>query len=245
MNSLILFAISILTAASIAVSIVTGLAIVSNAAPVQPSLAIAASINTVKVCAVYDGGLGCGTGVFISSNSILTDFHIIAPITVMVPEYDKKGNGLVNFEERYPLCIIVLHYQDNQFQTASLISYNSGTDLAILKVDSGHGHSVVFTSEYAVGDSVTVVGNPGSKDFEVVQTKITAIYPLRRNGKIISMIQLDSKNNSIRPGFSGGGVFNSRGMIGTVEMCSSEAQNCLAIPGSELQKEINKSKREN
>lgn len=187
--------------------------------------------RTVKICALFDNDMKCGTGFFNSRNTIVTDYHVISP--------QKAEEEL---EPNQPNKILVLLPSATYFVEVKASFSQPNRDFAILNI-SGVQPSVILYDDYDRNDAVWVIGNPSGVDFEVTNTKITGSYPeLFTDGTLVNMIQLDSKDNRLRPGYSGGGVFTQNGMIGTLESCAPSVNMCLAIPSSSLQQMIEKSK---
>lgn len=183
--------------------------------------------STVKIVAIFSGGVLNGTGEYYEENKIISQAHIVSEI------FNKA------FGKR--LGIYVLSKNDSILRPVELVSINEYTDLLILK-DSIRHPTVTFSNDYNQGDKVIVVGNPGRVDFTFVETEILGTkYELVFDGsKVVvdHMISLANLDGRIGPGFSGGGVFLRGKMIGSLEKCNFGGGYCLAIPSSELQKEI-------
>lgn len=201
-----------------------------------------ATIRSVKVCAQYShSAQSCGTGLFVGKNKILTEHHIISDWTK--PQIDEHGN--ISLISEAPKAIRVLKSDQQEFFPAVVYSSSPKQDFAILLIDyldneDDVNSTVIFSNKYYRGESVWVVGNPTDKDFELVKTTIVGISHFDYdNGTERDLILLDSKESKIRPGFSGGGVFNTDGgLIGVVELCGNDPDNntCLAIPSKDAQK---------
>ncbi len=171
--------------------------------------------------------LKCGSGVFIRKNKILTAFHVVSDVYLdpALPPVHPQ--------------ISILRESGEKFEYAVLLSSYPAYDIAILKVD-GIAPEVILSDKSYRGERVWAVGNPGGRDFKVVETTITGIdiigkpnFPGTRE-----LLELDSKKNLITHGFSGGGIFSDTGMIGILQLCSDQLNTCLAMPTSEIEKQI-------
>jgi len=106
---------------------------------------------------------------------------------------------------------VVLH--DGRSAVARIIGTDPDTDMAILKIQLDHLHSVVFgdSSKLRVGDVVLAIGNP----FGVGQTVTQGIVSATGRNQLglstfENFIQTDA---AINPGNSGGALINSRGEL--------------------------------
>ena len=177
--------------------------------------------STVKVCAIFSLGMKCGTGMQVDGGRVITDFHVISPDGPLKP------------------IILVLKSGMTTFIPAIVISTDAGRDLAILNTQYNKKSDVILRESYRLGDEVDVIGNPGGRDFERTKTTITGTFLSYIPGVgFTDLIQLDSQNNRIRAGYSGGGVFLNGEMIGTVEACEYQSNTCLAIPTKILKSQL-------
>ena len=133
-----------------------------------------------------------GTGFFFSSDGyIITNYHVI------------EGAESVT---------ITTH--DDQVFDAAIVGYESGNDLAVLKVE-GEGFPCVIigsSDDLKVGDQVVAIGNAlGQLHSTMTVGYISAKDQLvATDGSAMSMLQTDAAINS---GNSGGPLFNMRGEL--------------------------------
>lgn len=135
-----------------------------------------------------------GSGVVISDDGyILTNNHVI-----------EKGSY---FDVLLP---------NGETAEAKLIGADSGTDIAVLKVENQTLKAIEIgsSSELKIGETVIAIGNPGGSMFanSVTQGIVSA---LERNvnrafTRTVNTIQHDA---AINPGNSGGALLNSRGQL--------------------------------
>ncbi|HLC96648.1 MAG TPA: trypsin-like peptidase domain-containing protein [Candidatus Nanoarchaeia archaeon] len=130
--------------------------------------------------------VGQGSGAFISSDEIVTNFHVI------------QGATKVN----------VLAY-DNEVYPAIVVGYNSVVDIALLRVENVSYPSLALgnSDTVKVGEAVVALGNPYGLDFSVTQGIISA---KRTASNGITYLQIDVP---INPGNSGGPVVDAAGDI--------------------------------
>lgn len=199
--------------------------------PKQMSQGAYSQARTIKICATAEGHvIKCGSGVFIERNKVLTAFHVVSPITV------RDGPALP--PRQVEAGILILRENATEFEEAILISSAPAYDMAIIRVH-GAAPQAILHSEFWRGEKVWAVGNPGGRDFSVIETYVSGIIPMEFPGVgILNLIAIDAKSNKITHGFSGGGLFTAQGMIGIVQMCNEEADTCLALPTAVIQKQI-------
>lgn len=120
---------------------------------------------------------GQGSGAFIADNGyIVTNWHVVSGANT----------------------IRVLTY-GNDIYSAALIGYNSGTDIAVLKIDDDFPYLDFGDSDdVKVGERVIALGNPGGLDFTVTEGIVSA---KRQSSSGVDFIQTDVP---INPGNSGG-----------------------------------------
>lgn len=133
-----------------------------------------------------------GTGFFISDDGyIITNYHVI--------------EGAVS---------VTITTSDNKVYDAAIVGYESGNDLAVLKVEGEDFPHVLLGSsdELKVGDQVVAIGNAlGQLHSTMTVGYISAKDQLvATDGSAMSMLQTDAAINS---GNSGGPLFNMRGEL--------------------------------
>lgn len=159
--------------------------------------------------------LGTGTGIVITSNGyVITNSHVIE---------DKKGVGVE----------IIL--TDGRCYAATIVGYDTRTDLAVLKIDATGLSAAEFvdSSQIEVGQDAIAVGNPGGVEYSNSLTRgcVSALNRTVKSNTVVSYIQTDA---AINPGNSGGPLLNSAGQImgvTTIKIASTEYEGMgFAIP---------------
>lgn len=163
---------------------------------------------------VYEQQGGSGSGIIISSDGyIITNSHVI------------EGASSID---------VVLNSGDKYI--ASLVGYDSKTDLAVLKINATNLPAAELgkSADLKVGELAVAIGNPLGLEF---QGSVTAgvISALNRTmeveGRQYTLVQTDA---AINPGNSGGPLVNKYGQvigINTVKISSSTAEGMgFAIP---------------
>lgn len=180
------------------------LTVAQVSAMVQPSVV---AITTEKMTSsnTWFGGSyvqsGAGSGVIISQDGyILTCAHVVS--------------GATN---------IVVKLEDDTEYTATIIASDSGTDVAVIKVDATDLTPAVIGDSDAltVGEDAIAVGNPlGTLGGTVTNGIVSALNrEIQVEGNRMTLIQT---NAAISPGNSGGGLFNAAGeLIGIVNARSA------------------------
>jgi serine protease Do len=140
---------------------------------------------------VQEGKTGWGTcsGVYVSSNLILTANHCTEP-----PED-------VVFKE------IWIRNLDGESAKATIVKKSPAKDLALLKTDL-RGTPVRLAYDISVGETCYVIGNP--LGFEWIVTK-GIVSNIGLSG--INLVESFMTDATILPGNSGGGVFNEKGRL--------------------------------
>lgn len=192
--------------------------------------------RAVKVCATYPTlGNACGTGMLLGQGRVLTEHHIFDTATASFIQISSTGFRVVTIQEN-PISISVLREDGQEFVPAIVISSSPTRDLGILGIDDDVTPAIIFDNSFQRGQEVYVIGNPTGQDFKVVKTKITGVFIYGDR----HLVMVDSQDNQIRGGFSGGGIFNkSGGLIGLLEVCGREDQFCAGISSTYIQTWLN------
>jgi S1-C subfamily serine protease len=148
---------------------------------------------------------GQGSGFILNKEGlILTNFHVI--------ENGQRGGVEVTLYDKH-------HYK------ATVVTYDKGHDLALLKIDAPNLVPVTLaetSTGLMVGQRVYAIGNPFGLSGTMTRGIISAIRSVKspENGNPIEdAIQTDA---SVNPGNSGGPLLNSRGeVIGITTMIAS------------------------
>lgn len=135
---------------------------------------------------------GSGSGVIVSKDGyIVTNNHVIS-----------GGNNITVF------------LNDNTSYPAKLVASDSITDIAVLKIEAVDLNAAVMgaSSTLRVGDFALAIGNPlGEYQGSVTLGIVSALNrEIELNEEIHTMFQVDA---AISPGNSGGGMFDSNGML--------------------------------
>ena len=134
-----------------------------------------------------------GSGIIFSSDGyILTNFHVVNNSTA-----------------------ITVSMYDGTTYAATLIGYDEGNDIAILKIDAKNLQPAVLgdSDQVLVGDHVIAIGNPlGELTFSLTAGAISAKDRdiNMSNGSVMRLMQTDCAINS---GNSGGALFNLYGEV--------------------------------
>lgn len=136
-----------------------------------------------------------GTGIIISEDGyIVTNSHVI-------------GDSKTLYDVRITTV-------DGTSYEATVVGYDSRTDLAVLKVNGKNMKAAAFadSDEAYIGQDVIAVGNPGGMDFQNSLTKgILSAKDRKLNlSTQVSFLQTDA---AINPGNSGGALCNLHGQV--------------------------------
>ena len=183
------------------------------AANVNSTVGISTEVTGTNVFGQRVSGVASGSGFIISENGyILTNYHVV-----------EKASA-----------IQVTTYGDEKHD-ATLIGYDEGNDVAVLKIEATGLTPVVLGSakQMNVGEAVMAIGNPlGELTFTYTQGVISALNrSVTVSGTSYNMIQTDC---AINEGNSGGPLFNEYGeviAIVSAKYASSEIEGLgFAIP---------------
>lgn len=135
---------------------------------------------------------GSGSGVIVSeSGYIVTNNHVVS-----------GGNNITVF------------LADGTSYPAKLVASDSVTDIAVLKIEAKDLNAAVMgdSSTLRVGDFALAIGNPlGEYQGSVTLGIVSALNrEIQLNNETHTMFQVDA---AISPGNSGGGMFDSNGML--------------------------------
>lgn len=162
-----------------------------------------------------------GTGFIISEDGyIVTNAHVV---------YDEEYNAGEAIE-------VSVLFSDESEHEATVVAYDSETDIAVLKVDEKNLTPAVLgdSDELRVGELVIAVGNPLGFDlFGTVTSGIVSALnrKIDINEKKMNLIQTDAAINS---GNSGGPLLNSCGQvigINSAKMSASYSSNMASVEG--------------
>jgi len=162
-----------------------------------------------------------GSGFIISKDGyVITNYHVIAGAN----------------------AISVVPYQDSA-KTAELIGYDSGIDIALLKINGNYTPLVFGNSDNAeIGENVIAMGNPFGLSFSVTEGIVSSLHRMGSNGLNV-YIQTDVPLN---PGNSGGPLINKQGeVIGINNFKIGEAESLgFALESNQAVETINAISRE-
>lgn len=138
---------------------------------------------------------GEGSGIVMSENGyIITNSHVIG---------DSKN---------YRIKVVL---STGQEYPASVVGYDTRTDLAVIKIDASNLSCPKFgnSDNLSVGNWVIAIGNPGGLDFANSLTR-GCISALNRSvGSSQSLVKYIQTDAAINPGNSGGALINMYGQV--------------------------------
>ena len=165
---------------------------------------------------------GQGTGIIISDDGyIVTNAHCI---------YDDSQHNAGEAIE------VTIRFSDESDHSAKIISYDTDSDIAVLKVNESGLKPAVFgnSDELRVGEVVIAIGNPLSFNYfgSVTSGIVSALNrKITINDRTMHLLQTDA---AINAGNSGGPLVNSCGQvigINSAKMASSSVEGLgFAIP---------------
>ena len=158
-----------------------------------------------------------GSGFVISADGyVVTNHHVIADATL---------------DNTLPITV---SFQDGTSYKATLVGYEAGNDLAVLKIDATNLNPVKLgDSDLLIpGQPVMAIGNPlGELTYSITDGIVSAMDRLitMEDGSSMNMLQT---NAAINPGNSGGPLFNSQGeVIGITTAKYSTSSSGTSVEG--------------
>lgn len=187
--------------------------------------------KSVVAIVTYTGKVGIqeeaegeGTGIIVSEDGyIVTNSHVIS---------DTKDIG------------VEVVTSDGKSYIATVVGYDSRTDLALLKINATGLKPVEFVNsdQIEVGQDALAVGNPGGIEYSNSLTRgaVSAVNRTVSSNSVVSYIQTDA---AINPGNSGGPLLNIAGQvmgINTIKIVNTEYEGMgFAIPSNTVIEIIN------
>ncbi len=199
-----------------------GIAVAAALTPQEIAKIALGSTVHLYIINTEGGSIGRGSGFFVGSNRVATNYHVIEPI---LNEGALGGAKLVGKDEIYAI--------------EDIVSSDKEKDLAIIKVRDVKGTGIDVpalplgdSDAVQIGEQIYVAGNPQGLEGTFSNGIISAI---RLRGKILQMTA------PISPGSSGGPVLNESGeVIGISVGSRGDAQNLnFAIPVNDLKRLAN------
>jgi S1-C subfamily serine protease len=186
----------------------------SASAQTAPQELVAQVKRAVVIVTTYDqnsNALQQGSGFFISSDRIVTNFHVV----------DSAKQ------------IRIRTFSDETVPVESIVAADSQADLAILQLGAPcHDTTSLQVADItpAEGDSLVVVSNPKGSTWKVTAGQVAATWNFEHLG---SRMQITA---SLKPGSSGGPVVNLQGyLIGIAVMHTGSADDLdFAVPAERL-----------
>jgi serine protease Do len=135
---------------------------------------------------------------------------------------------------------ITARLNDGQTYEAKLISADTKTDVAVIKIEASGLTPVVFgdSAQLQVGDPAVVIGNPlGQLGGTVTSGIISALdRTITLENQSMQLLQTDA---AVNPGNSGGGLFNTYGELVGIVVAKSAGSGVeglgFAIPANEAE----------
>jgi S1-C subfamily serine protease len=161
---------------------------------------VAAAVDNavVEVKAVSEPRYSEGSGVVINADGyIVTNNHVISD---------------VGYNPEPPSLSVT--FNDGKKVPASVVGRDSGTDVAVLKVDKVNNLTVAHlgdSDKVQVGDLVVAVGSPLGLRGTVTHGIVSALHrPVRESDAVLDAIQIDAATN---PGNSGGALVDTSAQV--------------------------------
>lgn len=184
-----------------------------------------ATDQTIQIfTAVGDERLGFASIISKIQSSVVA-INVTGTATYYYQTYptEGSGSGVIISEDGYVVTNnhvisggqnITVYLFDGTTYPAQLVATDSDTDIAVLKIEATGLNAAVFgdSSTLRVGDFALAIGNPlgeyqGSVTFGIVSALNREI---ELDGEKHTMFQVDA---AVNPGNSGGGMFDSNGML--------------------------------
>jgi serine protease Do len=148
---------------------------------------------------------------------------------------DPRGYIITNHHVVEEVNSLRVRLADGTTSSAKVIARDSGSDLALLKIDVGHDLPVMplgTATDLMVGETVVAIGNAYGYDHTVTVGVVSAIHRDVTLNKEISYKDLIQTDASINPGNSGGPLLNVKGeLVGVNVAIRAGAQGIgFAIP---------------
>ncbi|MBR4016199.1 MAG: trypsin-like peptidase domain-containing protein [Oscillospiraceae bacterium] len=216
----------------------------------RPSSVIDISqIDTSKLMTpaeVYAANVSATVGITTSITTNFWGYQTTVPASGSGFIFSSDGYILTNFHVVEDSSSITVSMYDGNTYKATLVGYDEGNDVAVLKIDADNLTPVILgnSDNLNVGDSVVAIGNPlGELTFSLTAGAISAKDReiTMSNGATMRLMQTDCAINS---GNSGGALFNLYGeVIGiTNAKYSSNSSNEASIDNIGFAIPINKAR---
>lgn len=123
---------------------------------------------------------------------------------------------------------------------ATLVGRDSGTDIAVLKVEAGDlpVAEVGDSASLKIGHVVLAIGRPGEHGLGASWGAISALGPAWRTWAGGQVDQLIRPDLTLYPGFSGGPLIDARGRIVGINTSGLSRSMTLAIPTSTVNRVV-------
>ncbi len=149
---------------------------------------------------------GEGSGIIYSSDGyVVTNYHVVES-AVDTSSKSIAKNAKVE---------VVLPSDKDKYYEATLVGYDSKTDLAVIKIQASNLPAVEFgdSDNLKVGETAIAIGNPGGLEY-MGSVTMGIISGLNRTIETESGSQkLIQTDVAINPGNSGGALVNSKGQV--------------------------------
>ncbi len=164
---------------------------------------------------VYATNVSATVGITTSVTTNFWGYQTTVPASGSGFIFSNDGYILTNFHVVEDSSSITVSMYDGSTYKASLVGYDEGNDVAVLKIDANNLVPVVLgnSDNLNVGDSVVAIGNPlGELTFSLTAGAISAKDReiTMSNGASMRLLQTDCAINS---GNSGGALFNLYGEV--------------------------------